>query len=620
MLAVTFLFFALFLRLGCIQLIDGRELQRRATDQWFRELPLSAPRGHIYDVNGLVLADNRDVFTVYVRPRAVEDFELVARELSVPLRLDQRALYQKISTTRVSEITIKRQVEVSAVEELQAKNIPGIYFAPGTRRNYPQNEILSQILGFTNIDNVGQNGLEGFYDRYLRGVDGMAFTNTDMAGREIEDSVTRYLPAIPGANLHLAMDLNIQSFAEFAIFQAMTEWRAQSAAMIVQDVQSGAILALAQTPSFDLNEPPRDNLDLLNALSKNRMIVDVYEPGSTFKIFTTAAAIEHGVVQDSCRFFCRGSYLVDGQRIRCWRSIGHGSVDLAQGVMVSCNVVFMNLALRLGVDRLYDSILNFGFNQRTNVDFFGESRGMMIDRSLVKNIDLARIGFGHAVAVTPLQLITAVSAVVNGGRLMEPHFVSHITCSRGNEIYRRIPRQTRQAISPQTSEMMRGLLENTVTGGGGRHAGVEGFRVGGKTGTAQKYGADGTVAQGKYISSFVGFAPVENPRYAILMLLDEPGPGAYYGSIVAAPAAGKVFRNIFDYRAMTPTQPIETPQYITMPDFYGMTATESAQILRSLGLHFEISGTEGRVNSTLPIAGSQVRVGSVALMRIGSTI
>ncbi|MCL2234769.1 MAG: penicillin-binding transpeptidase domain-containing protein [Firmicutes bacterium] len=609
----------LFLRLGCIQLIDGRELQRRATDQWYRELPLAAPRGHIYDVNGRVLADNRDVFTVYVRPRAVEDFELVARELAVPLMMCQRTLYQKISGTRVSEITIRRQVEVADVEELQAKNIPGIYFAPGTRRNYPANEQLSQILGFTNIDNVGQNGLEGFYNRYLRGVDGMAFTNTDMAGREVEDSVTHYLPAISGANLHLAMDLNIQSFAEFAIFQAMAEWRARSAAMIVQDVNTGAILAMAQTPGFDLNEPPRDNLDLLNQLSKNRMIVDVYEPGSTFKIFTTAAAIEHGVVTDSCRFHCRGFNLVDGQRIRCWRSIGHGSVDLTEGVMVSCNVVFMNLALRLGVDRMYDSILNFGFNQKTGVDFMGESRGMMIDRSYVKNIDLARIGFGHAVAVTPLQLINAVSAVVNGGNLMEPHFVSHITDHRGNEIYRRIPRRIRQVISPQTSQQMRYMLEMVVTDGGGRHAGVSGFRVGGKTGTAQKY-AGGVVAQGKYISSFVGFAPVENPRYAILMLLDEPGPGAYYGSIVAAPAAGRVFRNIFDYRAMQPNQPEQSVQYITMPDLYGMTASDAAQVLRSLGLHFEISGIEGRVNSTLPIAGAQVRAGSVALMRIGHTV
>ncbi|MCL2847434.1 MAG: penicillin-binding transpeptidase domain-containing protein [Firmicutes bacterium] len=618
-LAITFLFVMLFGRLACIQLIQGRELQQRATQQWYRELPLRAPRGHIYDREGRVLVDNRDVFSIYVRPRAVVDKPSLARTLSGILFLDEQKILESISRV-VSEVTIARRVEEPIAEQIRSLNLDGVYLAPETIRNFPHKHSLSRVLGFTNIDNQGQSGLEVFYDVFLRGSNGFTLTNTDMAGRETEDTVTRYVPPIPGANMELTIDSNIQSFADFAVMSAMQEWGANSASMIVMDVRDSGIVAMSHTPHFDLNDPPRDDIELLNALSKNTMIVDVFEPGSTFKIFTTAAALEHGLVTVDDRFHCIGHNVVDGQRIRCWRTIGHGSQTLREGVRNSCNVVFMNLGARLGIDRLYNALENFGFGSRTNIDFFGESPGLMVPRSYVKNIDLARIAFGQAVAVTPLQLINGVSAVVNGGVLNEPHFVRSITDFQGRTIMNRGAREVRRVISPETSAIMNELLEATVADGSGRRAQVPGFRIGGKTGTAQKYIPGGGIAQGRYISSFVGFAPVDNPRYAILMLVDEPSKGAYYGGIVAAPHAGDVFSRIFDYINLAPTTLPIPPNTVTMPLLVGRTPQEAAAILRNMDIHFEISGEvnpdQSVIQSTLPIPGTQMPANSVVLLRL----
>ncbi|MDE7395119.1 MAG: hypothetical protein K2M95_03235, partial [Clostridiales bacterium] len=384
-LSITFLFCALTGRLAYLQLVQGKELQARAAEQWYRDLPLKAPRGRILDCNGAVLADNRDVYSVYVRPNAVRDLSKVSEALSSAFSLDYEKLRQKIASSRVSEITVMRNVEKEVAENLRALNLEGVYFTVDSKRTYPASNYLSQILGFTNIDNVGQNGLEGYYDTYLKGVDGFAYTATDIKGNEIGES-DRYVPAIKGCDLSLSIDLNIQSFAETAVQNALADHGAQGARMLVMDCKTGGILAMASAPGFDLNAPPRDDLTMLNALSKNKMIVDVYEPGSTFKIFTTATALENNVVSDSDRFFCGGSRLVDGQKIKCWRSIGHGSQDLGEGVKNSCNCVFMDLALRLGTDRLYEGLQKFGFGSKTNVDFYGESKGIFMKQSSVKNV------------------------------------------------------------------------------------------------------------------------------------------------------------------------------------------------------------------------------------------
>ena len=394
---------------------------------------------------------------------------------------------------------------------------------------------------------------------------------------------------------------------------AATEFSAKSASMIVMDVNTGGILAMSKSPSFDLNDPPRNDLDLLNELSRNTMIVDMYEPGSTFKIFTTAAALEAGVVGDNDTFFCAGSRTVDGQRIRCWRSIGHGSQHLAEGVKNSCNCVFMDLALRLGTSRFYSALRNFGMGQKTGVDFTGESSGMMMKEDNVKTVDLARIGFGQAVAVTPLQLITGVCSVINGGTLYKPYLVASVDSYDGKNLATREPQPVRRTVSEATSQKMRDYLVGVVANGGGSKAGVAGYSVGGKTGTAQKY-AGGTIAQGKYISSFIGFAPAENPKYAVLMIVDEPQGYMYYGSLVAAPYAGNVFSKIFDYTALPPSMLAEI-EYAIMPDVIGKPVADAVKELEDAGLHAELVGEGEKVTAQTPVPQTKIAKNDAVLVR-----
>lgn len=605
-------FAALFGRLFYLQIIDGEWLRAKAAEQWYRDLPLKAARGKILDCNGQTLADSKDVFTLYARPNAVKDKTAVATEISAALGMEYQTVFDKLNTN-VGEVTVKRKIDAQSAYELRKKNISGLYYTLDTQRNYPYGNSLSQILGFTNIDNAGQSGLESYYDKYLTGVDGFAYTSTDMAGRELETSVTKYVPSIPGCNVTLSVDGNIQSFANSAVTAAATEFSAKSASMIVMDVNTGGILAMAKSPSFDLNDPPRNDLDLLNELSRNTMIVDMYEPGSTFKIFTTAAALEAGVVNDNDTFYCAGSRTVDGQRIRCWRSIGHGSQHLADGVKNSCNCVFMDLALRLGTSRFYSALRNFGMGQKTGVDFTGESSGMMMKEENVKTVDLARIGFGQAVAVTPLQLITGVCSVVNGGTLYQPYLVSSVDSYDGKNLATRQPIEVRRTVSEATSRKMREYLVGVVANGGGSKAGVAGYSVGGKTGTAQKY-AGGTIAQGKYISSFIGFAPANDPKYAVLMIVDEPQGYMYYGSLVAAPYAGNVFAKIFDYAALSPTLAPEI-EYAIMPDIIGKPVADAVAELEKAGLHVELVGEGEKATSQTPIPQTKIAKNDTVLVR-----
>ena len=612
-LALIAVFMALFVRLIFIMIVGGDELKAKASEQWYRDLPLKASRGQILDVNGTVLADSKDVFTLYARPNAVKDKQAAASELSAALGLGYDTVLKKLSSS-VGEVTIKRKIDAQTAYALREKGIAGLYYTLDTERNYPYGSSLSQIIGFTNIDNVGQSGLERYYDKYLTGIDGFAYTSTDIAGRETPDTATRYVPSIPGCDITLSVDGNIQAFAESAVIAAQTEFNSKSASMIVMDPSTGGVLAMAKTPSFDLNEPPRNDIDLLNELSRNTLIVDMYEPGSTFKIFTTAAALEAGVVSDGDSFFCAGSRTVDGQRIRCWRSIGHGSQHLADGVKNSCNCVFMDLALRLGTDRFYDALSTFGLGKKTEIDFTGESSGMLMKRENVKTVDLARIGFGQAVAVTPIQLITGVCSIINGGTLYKPYLVSSVDSYDGVNVATREPIAVRRTVSEATSAKMREYLVGVVDSGGGSKAGVAGYAIGGKTGTAQKY-VDGKIAQGKYVSSFIGFAPADNPKYAVLMIVDEPQGYMYYGSLVAAPYAGDVFEKIFDYKEVAPTR-VKEREIILMPDVIGMPIAEAVSVLEKSGLHVETVG-EGSVTAQTPVPNTAVAVSDSVLLRAG---
>ena len=611
--SVVFFFFVLIGRLACLQIKEGEIYSAKAAEQWYRDLPLAAGRGIIYDRTGNTIADNMTVYTVYVRPGSVTEPERVAEVLSDELGADKAKLEEKIRLRAVSEITVRKNVDAVTGKKLINLGLDGVYFSADYKRCYAYPEFLAQVVGFTDADNVGQNGLEGYYDKYIKGIAGSELVQSDNGGKEISTKERFYIPPVKGANVYTSLDINIQAYCEQAVCAATEEWKAKGATVAVMRANDGGIVAMAQSPSYSLDDLPRDDVEKLNAYSKNKMIVDVYEPGSTFKIFTTAIAIENGVVNDNSRFFCAGHRMVDGQRIRCWRSRGHGSQNLAEGVKNSCNCVFMDLALRLGTDKLYEGLKSFGFGAKTGVDFFGESSGLMMNSKKVKSVDLARIGFGQAIAVTPVQMLVGVCEAVNGGKKVSPHFVEKIAYDDGKTIYEFFSPDVR-IIGERTSAEMRTLLENVVKEGSGKKASVTGYRIGGKTGTAQKY-ENGHIATGKYVSSFVGFAPADDPEYVILMTVDEPSSGAYYGSIVAAPYVGDIFSKIFAYEQIAPTDNAEKIEYIDMPELTDKSVDYALNELKKLGLYVECAGDGDTVISTLPLSETKVKKGDVVLIR-----
>lgn len=611
--SVVFFFFVLIGRLACLQIKEGEIYSAKAAEQWYRDLPLAAGRGIIYDRTGNTIADNMTVYTVYVRPGSVTEPERVAEVLSDELGADKAKLEEKIRLRAVSEITVRKNVDAVTGEKLINLGLDGVYFSADYKRCYAYPEFLAQVVGFTDADNVGQNGLEGYYDKYIKGIAGSELVQSDNGGKEISTKERFYIPPVKGANVYTSLDINIQAYCEQAVYAATEEWKAKGATVAVMRANDGGIVAMAQSPSYSLDDLPRDDVKKLNAYSKNKMIVDVYEPGSTFKIFTTAIAIENGVVNDNSRFFCAGHRMVDGQRIRCWRSRGHGSQNLAEGVKNSCNCVFMDLALRLGTDKLYTGLKSFGFGAKTGVDFFGESSGLMMNSKKVKSVDLARIGFGQAIAVTPVQMLVGVCEAVNGGKKVSPHFVEKIAYDDGETLYEFSSPDIR-IIGERTSAEMRTLLENVVKEGSGKKASVTGYRIGGKTGTAQKY-ENGHIATGKYVSSFVGFAPADDPEYVILMTVDEPSSGAYYGSIVAAPYVGDIFSKIFAYEQIAPTDNAEKIEYIDMPELTDKSVDYALNELKKLGLYVECAGDGDTVISTLPLSETKVKKGDVVLIR-----
>lgn len=620
-LAVTFVFGLLVVRLFFIQIIDGKKLQSKAVDQWTRDLPIQAVRGGILDTNGEVLASGYTTYSVYVRPRAVTDPDKTARALTQALDITYEDALAKTTRKGVSEVTVQRAVPKSLTDLIRASGADGIYISEDYTRYYPNGEFLTQVLGFTNIDGVGQSGLESKYEQYLKGVNGMSLTQADIGGRELNSNTDTYIPSIPGCDVILTVDKNIQSLAESAVRDAQKTHGSKSASAIVMDVETGGIVAMATSPGFDLNNPPRNDIASLNALTKNTLITDVFEPGSTFKIFTLASAIDGGLTNLNERFFDPGYRIIDGQRIRCWKTAGHGSQTLQEAVNNSCNSVFVDLAVRMGKDKFYNAISSYGFGKKTGIDFAAESSGIVMAKSTAKTVDLARMGFGQAIALTPLQLITGVSAVVNGGKLVTPHFVQEIKSYDGKTVFIQNTEEKGRVVSAETSKTMRQILATAVSSGSGKKAGVAGYSIGGKTGTAQKY-ENGVIARGKYVSSFVGFAPADNPKYAVLVIVDEPSGYLYYGSLVAAPYASFIFGGIFNYMNIAPANLAQDTEKlrpkVVMPSLIGLSYTQAGEALIKAGLQYEVAGESGTVINQVPAAGTLVAENDVTLIRLAN--
>ena len=542
-----------------VQVFWSEELNYRALDQWTRELPLIAERGKITDRNGVVLADNTTKYTVYARSNAISDKEKTSERLAQIFEIDQGTLYQKLTKTKVSEITVAKKVEKEKIEDLSASSLEGVYFSRDNARKYPKSDVLCQVLGFTSTDNVGTTGLEKYYDTYLSGKNGELLYETDLVGVEIEGSVATYLPAENGYNVELTIDYGIQEIVESALKRTAETYSPKSASCIVLDVNTFEILALANYPSYDLNNVPRNDAEQLNALSRNILISDIYEPGSTFKIITSAANIEEYLQGNSSAFSTNYVFpssrtrSVDGTTVKCWSNHANGkhcNQTLAEALNNSCNPCFTDIALSLGKKTFYEYLSAFGFGKKTGVDFSGEAYGLLLPETAVRGCDLARIGFGQTIAVSGIQLASAAAASINGGYYYTPQLVKRIYAEDGYVVKENKPILKNRVISEKASKILAEMLEGVVREGSGKKAYIEGFRVGGKTGTAQKF-SDGHIAVGKYVSSFVGFFPANAPKYLALVAVDEP-QGAYYGSVVAAPCAGEVFQGIIDLKNIQP--------------------------------------------------------------------
>ena len=534
-----------------MQVIWQQELTVRALDQWMREIPLVAERGLIVDRNGTVLVENDTAYTVYARSNAVKDKEKTAAALARALQLDGAALLNKLNTVKASEVTVARKIKKSSIATLAEDGLDGVYYSRDNLRSYPYGDTLCQVLGFTSSDNVGTTGLEKYYDKYLSGKNGELLYETDLVGIELEGAVAAYRPSESGLNLQLTVDLEIQRLVERALIDVSNTYSPVSTECIVLNPNTFEVLALANYPSYDLNEIPRNDIPLLNSLSRNRMVCDIYEPGSTFKVITAAANVEEYLCGNRSAFSQTHIFpssrtrSVDGTTVKCWSNHANGkhcNQTLADALNNSCNPCFTDIATALGTETFYRYLTAFGFGKQTGIDFGGEAFGLLLPQKAVRECDLARIGFGQTVAVTGLQLACATAAAVNGGNYYTPHIVKKIYSSDGYTEKEVKPTVMRKVISENASKIVASMLEGVVSEGSGKKAFVEGARVGGKTGTAQKY-ENGRIAAGKYVSSFVGFFPADAPEYVVLVIIDEP-QGQYYGSVVAAPCAGEIIRGI----------------------------------------------------------------------------
>lgn len=621
-------FFLLFLcvavRLVELQVFSAQELTARGLKQWTRSGVVAARRGDIVDRNGRLLAQSVTSFIVSARVRDVADPQGLAQVLERELGIAKETTIRKLENKSAASVTLARQVSREDADRLRAimadaenpdsDRLSGIAFDEDVSRWYPMGGILAQVLGLCNVDGVGQSGLELKYDETLSGKPGRIVAEVDAKARTLPDGVTLYEPAEPGKTLQLTIDREVQAAVERAVRECAQVNEAQQVQAIVMDVNTGGVLAMAMYPTYDPADPPREDIDTLNELMRITVLSDVYEPGSTFKMLTAAAAIDCGATNPQEGFYCSGRITISGSTVRCWGA-PHGAESMQKALENSCNPVFTQLALRLGSDRFYRYLHAFGLGSRTGIDLYGEASGILIAESKVKDVDLARIGFGQSVAVTPIQMIAAACAVVNGGRLMRPHLVSAILDEEGNRVQSVTPKVVARPISEQTSLTMRKLLGGVVSDGGGKNAQVEGWSVGGKTGTAQIY-KSGKIEANLHIGSFLGFAPVEEPEVAVLVIVDEAQVKPDYGGTTAAPFAAQIFSEILPMLGIKKTDGSAQRAQVAMPDVTGMNLTDARAILREKGIDYVTDGVSRTVTGQLPPAGAQVPEGFCAMLYV----
>lgn len=631
---VAFAMLVLILRLANWQFVRGSEMQTSAIEQQTMDSVVTSKRGIIYDRNGKVLAQSVSVQTVTASPAEVKKSKKAAKtakKLAELLNMDADEIEKKITKNSMYEI-VARKIDNSTAEKIRKAGLKGIYLIEDSKRTYPYGSLASHVVGFVGTDNQGLAGTEMVYDKYLKGMPGRMISAKSASGTEMPYKYEKYINPENGSNLVLTIDEVIQHFVEEELKQAVADYDVENgAACIIMNAKTGEILAMATQPDFDLNQPFELTEDmkkqleglsgderkteynkLLNKLWRNKAVVDGYEPGSTFKPFTGAMALEENLVGRNEHFLCTGAVHVGGHTIHCWKTAGHGSLTFSEGFENSCNPVFMALGARVGAKNFYKYFKKFGFTETTGFDLPGEASGTFHSMDRFNDAEIATSSFGQSFIVTPLQLITAYTAITNGGTMVRPHVAKELVDDDGNVIKSFDTQVIRQAISKETADTIRDILEGVVSNGTAKNAYIKGFRLGGKTGTSEKTPR----GSGKYIASFVGFAPANDPEIIGLVMLDEPMGGSHMGGQIAAPTFKKIFDEVLRYMGVEPQYTEEEAQTLdkTVPNVVGLEKSAIPKAFAESGLKYNIIGSGKAVVSQVPKGGATLPEGSTVAL------
>ncbi|MBQ6495791.1 MAG: PASTA domain-containing protein [Firmicutes bacterium] len=627
-------------RVGWIQIVKGEEYGELALQQQTKDMPIEAARGIIYDRNGEMLARSVNCYTIYLSPpevgknlkpvEKIAEMERTARALSIILDKDKEKLLKSMNSG-ATQIKVAREVDKKTADRIRSLKLPGITISADTKRSYPNGTMAASVLGTVSDDGVGQAGLELKYNKYLKGTAGRWVSYTDSNGKQLSYSPSneKYYRAVDGYSIVTTIDEVIQSYAETALDSVMKKTKCKRAFAIVMDPETGDVLAMAQKPDFDPNSPyepaseiekarfekmdPDEQSAYLSNMWRNFPINDTYEPGSVFKLLTTSIALEEGVTSLDSHYTCGGYLTVGGRTIHCWYSGGHGRQNLKEAVGNSCNPVFMTLAGKIGIDKFYDYLDNFGITGTTGIDFVSEGRAILQDKEAAGPVGLATIGFGQGVAVTPIQLITAICSLGNDGKLMRPRLVKEILDSKGEVVEENSTEVMRQTVSKETADEMKEIMEFVATDGGGGAASVEGYRVGAKTGTANKAVAGG-YSKDTY-SSCLGMAPMSDPKLTVLVIVDSP-KGIKYGSVTAAPAVGTILEKSMKYMNITPDgeEEVKSEEKVEVPNVVGKGVDVAIGKLAGKSLNYDMDKSAENDNFIVvkqyPSAGTKVKKGT----------
>ncbi|NTW05794.1 MAG: PASTA domain-containing protein [Peptococcaceae bacterium] len=652
LLILSAFFVLLLLKLSWLQLVNGKELSSRALEVRGREVVLEPPRGIIYDRNGVELVINTPVKSIYINPdifsvqteispgeskeiKIRSAKEELLRSIAAILKLKEDDLV-KIIDSKKSFVWLKQRVDYDSYKKVaglvKEKKATGIDYLDETRRAYPQINSAAHILGFVGIDPSARGGIEKSYDSELTGVPGRLLTEKDSLGREVPTARSQLIPPTPGNNLFLTIDTTIQYYIENELDKLQEEYSPQKAIIIAMNPNTGEILGMGSRPSYNPAEYSSYPQEIWNS---NPAANFNYEPGSVLKMFIASMALEEGIVKESDYFYCPGYIDVLGIRIKCWNKAGHKDQTFAKGLHNSCNPVIISVGLKTGKSIVYKYLKGFGFGQPTGIDLPGEESGILIPQEKLSEVDLATISMGQSVAVTPIQMLTAVSAIANGGNLVKPHLVGGIENPVSKELKKIKPHITRQVISEETSSQMNKLLQGVVMEGTAMHGYLDGYSAAGKTGTAEVPGQKG-YSKGKYISSFAGYAPADNPQVAILVIVDQPSGAVYYGSEIAAPVFHSLGGDVLHYLNIpeNPNQPKPSKlkinednkialtrdnNMVMVPNILGFPLEEAKKILADYGFRIETSGNKGRIVQQSPGGGSYLKKSSSIRIKSAAT-